>query len=410
MASGRFRRFTKVEKLEEVGRPLLKRLFEMPAYAGELRVVTESFPGDGLSDADYYKGLAGVFRSGEVLPQKVADDLHVIDELAGIQEMDELRERFRAHGFDLPPAWRTVMEVVVELWLVKSDLVRAVHFDMVLQRLTGYEQFEPKAKPTGPFVYPGDAVTVGMRPDLAVWFHGHDRGDEVLVEHYEISGEHWFIVKHNEPVDVVRELTEGKTRSFRVHPLKDDVLVYTPETGAIRINARTVRERALYREVFAKHFFGSADHFYDGSTYNLAPLAQLGEGAMKLVPGMKSVVLTEIRFQRWGEPPTIETQKGANVFASFASRKFVMREDALVYHASFDVTFGVEGEEGDPKPRPFKIKRGNGVHIARDCDHAIFDRWLRANGYVQPDVKRKRTRKRVVARVVSDSRPVGVPG
>ncbi len=403
MASGRFRRFTKIEKLEEVGRPLLTRLFALPAYEAEFQKAGVVLPGDGLTDEEYYKDVAALFRKSETLPDHVSDDMHVMDELAGIQEMDNLRERFNEQGRDLPPAARTVMEVIVELWLLDAALVRAVHFDMALHRLTGYEQFEPKKKPEAPFDYPGDEVLAAMRPVLSEWFEQHDRGPDVLIEHYVIGGEHWFIVKHNEPVDVVRELKGGQSRTFRVHPRKDDVVVYSPVTGGIRINARGVRERDLYRETFARHLFGNPNHFYDGSTYNLAPLAKLGEGAMKLVPGMKSVILKEIRFQRWGEPPTTETQTGENVFASFASRKFVMREDTAVYRATFEVTFGKEGTDDDPKPRKFKVGRGNSVQIARDCDHTIFDTWLRVNGYVQADDKKKRTRKKRVERVGGDS-------
>lgn len=112
MASGRFRRFTKVEKLEEVGRPLLKRLFGLPEYAAAFAQAGVTFPDDVVSDEDYYAGVADLFRRSEALPDKVSDDLHVMDELAGIQEMDDLRERFRAKKHDLPPAARTVMEVI----------------------------------------------------------------------------------------------------------------------------------------------------------------------------------------------------------------------------------------------------------------------------------------------------------
>lgn len=410
MASGRFRRFTKVEKLEEVGRPLLTRLFALPVYADEFQKAGLVPPGAALTDSDYYKGVAAMFRKSEDLPAKVSDDLHIIDELAGIQEMDDLRERFKDQKQDLPAGARTVMEVIVELWLLDAELVRAVHFDMALHRLTGYEQFEPKVKPTAPFVYPGDQVLSAMRPTLSEWFERHDRGPDVMIEHYPIDGEHWFIVKHNEPVDVVRELKGGQERSYRVHPRKDDVVVYSPETGGIRINARTGRERALYREAFALHLFGSTDHFYDGSTYTLAPLAQQGENAMKLVPGMKSVVLTEIRFQRWGEPMTTETQNGANVFASFRSRNFEMRPDTVVYRATFEVMFGEDGKENDPKPRKFKVRRGNGVQIARDCDHVVFDRWLRVNGYVQPESKKKRARRQRVERAGGGARSGSIAG
>lgn len=407
MASGRFRRFTKVERLEEVGRPLLKRLFAIPVYAEAFKSTGVVLPEDSLADADYYKAVAALFRNGDSLPDSVSDDLHLIDELAGIQEMDDVRERFREQGRDLPVGARTVMEVVVELWLLDATLVKAVHFDMVLHRLTGYEQFEPRTKPGSAYVYPGDAVLAAMRPALSDWFDRHDRGPDVIIEHYLMDGEHWFIIKHNEPVDVVRELKGGLERSFRVHPRKDDVVVYSPLTGGIRINARSGRERALYREAFGFHLFGAPDHFLDGSAYTLAPLAAKGEDALKLVPGIRRVVLKELRFHRWGEPSTTETQKGENVFESFKSRKFVMREDTAIYHAVFDVTFGGEDDLADPKPRKFKVSRGNRVQIARNCDHAIFDRWLRENEYVQANAKKKRTRKKRVEGSGGDAGSIG---
>ena len=82
MASGRFRRFTKVEKLEEVGRPLLKRLFDLPEYASAFAQARVTFPDDTVPDEDYYAGVADLFRRSEALPDKVSDDLLVMDELA----------------------------------------------------------------------------------------------------------------------------------------------------------------------------------------------------------------------------------------------------------------------------------------------------------------------------------------
>ena len=82
MASGRFRRFTKVEKLEEVGRPLLKRLFDLPEYAAAFARAGVTFPDDTVPDEDYYAGVADLFRRSEALPDKVSDDLLVMDELA----------------------------------------------------------------------------------------------------------------------------------------------------------------------------------------------------------------------------------------------------------------------------------------------------------------------------------------
>ena len=385
MKSGRLRRFVKTERLEDVGRELLRRLLSTFKDSHGKRLL--ALPSEDVPDDEFYQTIAHTFRHTDVLHDSVSEALYILDELASIQEMDDLRERFRAQGYDIGPARRTIMEVIVELWLVKQDLVRAVHFDMVLHRLTGYEQFDPVTKPSGSFHYPGDAILPKIADDMRDWFIHHDRGSDILIEHHDIDDEHWFIVKHSEPVSRLTELKDGKSLSRRIHPQKDDVVVYSPSTGGLRINANTGGERKLYRKTFGRHLFGSDAHFCDSAKYTLDPLWEKGEDALKPIPGIQQVVLSEIRFLRGGTPSTIETHKGDNVFASFTARNFRLWPNAKVFKATLMVSF-----DGDPKPRRFKVSAGNRVQIARECDHVLFDELLRRNGFVTANGNNRKNR------------------
>ncbi len=54
-------------------------------------------------------------------------------------------------------------------------------------------------------------------------------------------------------------IKDGESKSLFYRPEKYDVLVYSPENGEIRMNARSKGEKELYRTKFGLHLFDDSE-------------------------------------------------------------------------------------------------------------------------------------------------------
>ncbi len=66
----------------------------------------------------------------------------------------------------------------------------------------------------------------------------------------------WFLVRHGESFTRESIIKDGEPSSLFYRPKKYDVLVYGPENGETRMNARSKGEKELYRTKFGFRLFG----------------------------------------------------------------------------------------------------------------------------------------------------------
>ncbi|WP_319561240.1 hypothetical protein [Marispirochaeta sp.] len=58
------------------------------------------------------------------------------------------------------------------------------------------------------------------------------------------------------------------------------MIVYNPENGDIRMNARSKGEKELYRTKFGFHLFGDVEFFDGKSKFTLEPLRESGAASI----------------------------------------------------------------------------------------------------------------------------------
>lgn len=93
---------------------------------------------------------------------------------------------------------------------------------------------------------------------------------------------------------------------------------------------------------------------------------------MTVGEGIDRIVLTELVQETDGNPPVKVHLRGPNLF-EFAEREHTQLfwPRCRIMGAGFDVTF-----TGDPKPRPFFIRDGNGLRQVHNSDAAALYRWM----------------------------------
>ena len=237
------------------------------------------------------------------------------------------------------------------------------------------------------FTEPSAATVAALEASLDDWFAKKRRGRATKVFIYHKADGVWFLVRHGEPFtrESIIEDGEGVSGSVFYRPEKYDVLVYNPSNGELRMNARTVGERKLYRIQLGLHFFGDADFFDGHSQFTLEPLRTLGADALLCddVDGMEWVRLKELHIVRGGTHKAIEIHKAEDVFAALQEHDRSIPTTGQLSKASFLIQFADAAT-----PRTATISAHNRAQFKRDEDADILEAWLTRRGFMIVDTER----------------------
>jgi len=157
------------------------------------------------------------------------------------------------------------------------------------------------------------------------------------------------------------------------------VIVYNPENGEIRMNARSKGEKELYRTKFGLHFFGDSEFFDGKSKFTLEPLRESGSASILCedIEGIDWVRLKEFQIFRGGTHKEIEIRKAEDIFASLEERDRSIPNGGRLSKASFQIKFA------DSKtPRTVTLSSGNRAQFKRDDDAEVLEKWLIRRGFV----------------------------
>jgi hypothetical protein len=383
MATFTLRRFSCPETLKAI-RPARLLAFLTPHRRFFLsRGLTLPQPrSDGELD---YEELARVFMTPDVkTPKDLIDALYLVDEMATPEGMDALlaeakQQKLRlAAGSDHSPA-----DIAVQIWLLDKDILERKHAEHfareALAKVRSFESFQTKQSRVPKFKRPTDKQLRAMAKDLDDWFEEKKRGRGSRVLLFEKDDGIWFLVRHGEPFKREESIDGIKASSVYYRPLKYDVLVYSPQIGELRINARSKGEKQLYRAEFGKHLFGDEDIFPGTEKYTLDPLRDLGEDSLAPgnIEGIDWIKLRDVQFLFGGTPWEVVTRKSDDYFALLKSRNKSFPEGGRIIRATFQVKFS------DAKtPRSVVIKPSNIAQFTRDDDSVLVEKWLEARGFI----------------------------
>jgi hypothetical protein len=212
------------------------------------------------------------------------------------------------------------------------------------------------------------------------WFEGKKRGRGARVIICEKNDEVWFLVRHGEPFKREESIDGAEASSVSYRPLKYDVLVYAPQIGELRINARSKAEKQLYRTQFGKHLFGDEDIFPGTEKYTLDPLREQSEAALACadINGIDWVKLKEVQIFYSGNPWEVVSRKSDDLFALLKARDRPFPESGRIIRAAFLVKF-TDGKT----PRSVIIRPSNIAQFTRDDDSLLVEKWLEARGFIR---------------------------
>ena len=380
MAVLKFKRFTKVGVLKEIGRELLGRFFGQVGGGGNGKQL--ELPPASASDDEYFRGVAKALMSPEGLPDEVSEALYMVDEMSSEEGHDRLRAAATKAGLKVDGQTRA--ELALEMFLAAPRVLSEAHSEQKLVRLTSFEHYGGKepADMAKAFKPLGAEVQAAMAKALDEWFAEHNRGKGTArVGVHAIDGEYYFIIRHGDTFTRVAKVKEQKTEMLHFRPEKDDVGVYSPEVNEIRIHAGTKGERDLYRREFGLRLFGDPDYFSKKKAYALDPLLADGSDALNVegCGDLERAVLREyeVAFDNGFEEVVI--RRARDIFGAAEARP--VKGDAIprggrLVRASFDLYFA-----GKKKARKVQIRLPNTLKLGRHCDAQAVLWWLSKRGF-----------------------------
>ncbi len=141
--------------------------------------------------------------------------------------------------------------------------------------------------PRGPDPGRLEETIAALKADMDEWFSRKRRGRASKVFIYVKEDYVWFLVGHGEPFTRESIIKDGESSSLFYRPEKYDVLVYSPENGDIRMNARSKGEKEPYRIKFGLHLFGDSEFFDGKSKFTLEPLRESGSASITIITDSK---------------------------------------------------------------------------------------------------------------------------
>ena len=398
-------RFTETYVLRSIGRGLLEELFGR--FTAELAETELAVPASTLSDDEYFREWSRLLLSPEGLPDRVNDVLHDIQVLSGAQGHERLREAVAER--DLKIAWdeqTTREEVAVRVWLAAPALVAKKCNELKLRRLSAFAFFEKE-----PNSFTWQAGSVGSRGRMGDlvgrlddWFAANDRGQETaVVEQYDLFGEEWYLIRHGDTYAREAKVERRTLEVLHFRPAKDDVVVYSARRDELRINAKTKRERDLYRMAFGHYLHGDDYYFCEAATYSLEPLRSLGEAALEGDDhgGVSRAVLTRLEVDLCNGQNQVYSLEANDLFQCRWPREgtgLVIPAGARLRRARFLVFI-----DGSEEPVELQVKPPNVLRLGRHSAAAAIHEWLSARGFKgrEDGVTQPERRARVEAVAVS---------
>lgn len=383
MSGLRFKRFTKTGILKSIGKNLLDAfLHRVNAQIEPEQQFT--IPDVGLEEDQYFTALSSMFMSPELLPVQLNETLYAIDEMASDVGMERLQQGVEAANITIPydPNNTTAADYALQVWMTDPTLLSRKHNEMQLHRLSSFEYHQAALRPADGEVFtpPDRATLANMCMVMDQWFSRHNRGQETTrIETYLMDGEYWFLIRHGEPLARTPKVEQRRTEIMHFRPEKDDVVVYHPNRGEIRINAQIKGIKELYRTVFGESLFGDANHFSVGEKYKLTPLVEDTATAVEPIPGIDQITLLELEYYKgYGQNFRI-IHRADDILAINLSEPYSIREGSVLKRAVFEVLF-----TGATKSRKVEIRPPNLLKLGRHCDAAMVEHWLLEKRFINP--------------------------
>lgn len=379
MATFRLRYFSRPDTLRSIAPSLLLEL--LAPYREALAAAGCVLPTVAREELVPYQRLGELLAAAsDALPAELLDVLYLIDEMATPEGVDSLLEAAFEENLSLDADQeQTPADVAVQVWLRRPDLLERKHAERMTLRPRTFEYYQT-ARETPP-VFRGLSASAKERleHDLDDWLERRRQGRGSRVFVFPDEHEVRFLVRRGEPFRREESLSEKGVRGICYRPVRYDVVIFDRRLGELRINARSVSERDLYRTHFGHQVFGDPHFFPGDEKYSLDPLLRRGEPSLVCtdVAGLEWVRLREVHVFWSGAEHAVEIHRADNVFRALDERGVRLPETARLVRAVFQVKF-----TDSRRPRSVTIRPSNVAQYTRDDDAELIEQWLRRRGFI----------------------------
>lgn len=337
------------------------------------------FPAGGDGRIDYPK-LAGILaQPDESMDSELVEAFHLIGNLGTEENFDALLDAAHRSSIDTGDGETTAPDLAVRIYLADPQILERMERAELFDRRKKFESFRARVpeEVTPVEALPSDLTS--LEQDLDGWFVSRKRGPGCKVIRKDAPGEVRFLLQHGQPCKREPSRKGRQSTCTFYRPERTDVIVYDFGNNELRINASSLAELKLYREMFGKHLFGDHEKFVYVEKYTLEPLKQQGEEALRCrdIAGMEWVRLREIEYAWGGAFEHVERHKAHDVFKALALVDRGLERAAEISMAKFAVKL-----HGQRRARSVLIRPRNIAEYGRGEEALIIEEWLRARGFV----------------------------
>jgi len=376
MARLRFKNFSDLTFIQGIDKPKYLRPLLEPHR--------EYFKRQGIdignltnNDATDRRLLQVFTQPDESMPADLLETLYVLDDLADESGHDRIQHEAERQGLSVDGDGMTAGEFAIAAHRGYPDLVRVCHEKTLYRKVKNYQEYQARTNARLSLAAAQKRLKQ-LESTLGPWFESKDRSPACEIYAYEEDAEIRFLITHGRLLRTDGSFDKRLRRSrVAYRPQKHDSIIYDNRLSVLRVNAQTQAEKNLYRDAFGRVLFDDPGHFPGEDLYTLVPLRR-GSDALRLVPGVESVRLSEVWVQIDNDQRFVQTSKAYSLAESIAKYGKPNLAEGRLLRASFLLKYSSGG-----RARKLELRPPNVAIYDRDRDGVPTDAFMRVNGYIK---------------------------
>jgi hypothetical protein len=342
---------------------------------------SRSVPIESPDSIDCKAVIREIAQADRETPADLLDAICLIDELSNAIAVELLLDRVPAQSLGLKHGGKhTPADIVTAAWLSNREKLVQTHALSRIRRARSYDYYQASQTTPPKFVTPAEETLQQLERDIDSWHVERFRAQGTKVEIFENASEVEFSIMHGSLFRRQPVLNNGQFGFHSFWPVQSASAIYNREFGELRINAKTMKEKALYCRLLGMHLFGDENLFPTGIKYTLDPLRKFEFNALTAadITGIRNVRMVELNL---GDPDSrygvVTTRRGDDLFDWAKTKRKNIRLERRLISATFKMELiGRKGELA------IAIRPPNVAIYSRGTISSIIEAWLTKRGFI----------------------------
>lgn len=334
--------------------------------------------------------IGAIMQSDRDTPTALLDAVCIIDEMSTQVAVDQLLDSLSLSDLRLNiDGEHSAADIMAAAWLYQREQLLKLHAHGRIKRCRAFDCFQSSQLIVPKFTMPKAESVRLLEQDLDAWFVERSRGYGTRVEIFANDREVEMSIRHGSLFRREQTLDDGVFGSIAYRPVQSDTAIFQRSLGELRLNAKTLKEKALYCRLIGKHFFDDENCFPVGEKYTLEPLREYGHASLSPgdIDGVRSVRLVELKLEDSEVLEAITVRKANDLFAWAEHHNKGIHKNRRMLEATFRMYI-----IGRKTERVITIRPPNVAIYNRGLDAHIIEGWLLQRGYIVTYSSSKRQR------------------